>query len=153
MGRPDHWLGSAIACGHHARIADRRLVALGCGVDLAGNCNHIEQVPLRPDELAQIEALPRQTIGVDDPAFVFEGTWERTADSRGVSRTSTEPRASVTVKFTGQTAFLQFAPRPDAHIIQSSSTTWSTRPSRCAARRARPQASRVAAASHPASTR
>jgi hypothetical protein len=112
-----HWLPSRIACGHLVRINGRKLVAMGCGVDLAGEFNRLAQVPLDAPEIAAAEAQPHRTLAATDQASRFEGKWERVQDGQGV-RFVSKGLDTVRVRFRGTAVFLVHGRQPDGRILQ-----------------------------------
>jgi hypothetical protein len=111
------WLSSPIACGHLVRIGGRKLVGLGCGVDLAGGYSRLSQVPLDADEIARAEGAERRAIPAFSPAFELEGEWQRVEDGQG-ERSITEELATARARFEGKAVFLVYGRHPSGHLLK-----------------------------------
>jgi hypothetical protein len=111
------WLRANLACGHLVRIAGRKYVAVGSGVDLAGSFNRLQQVPLDEPEMAAAKAVAKTFVAADSAAFTLEGEWTKEASDLGVRLVSVS-KGVAKARFSGTGVCLRYAQPRDGRILQ-----------------------------------
>ena len=111
----DHFIRQPLSCGYCVRLGEQKHLARGSGVDVAGEFNALEQVPLLPEEIAVARKQLSGRVLVSNKSFRFKGEWEPPADDEG--RTSTDGAAVVEVEFEGDAVFLVHDTVSDGRLV------------------------------------
>ena len=110
-----HFQVIPLACGYCVRTGSaRKHLARGSGVDVAGEYNSLEQVPLSPEEVHEALAAATRCLSAEGGEFEFKGHWNK-PDAAFVS---SDQRASVEVEFVGQTAVLAHDRGPQGRLVR-----------------------------------
>jgi len=99
----DHFIIRPLSSGYCVRFDGQKVLARGSGVDVAGEHNYVEQVPLRPQEIAAARKQATRRVPASDKSFRFKGEWEAL---EGGGQKSSQVAAWVQVAFEGPTVFL-----------------------------------------------
>jgi hypothetical protein len=103
-----------LACGYCVRTGDDKRLARGSGVDMAGEYNHIEQLPLSPEETEVAIASAAHRLSAESGSFEFKGRWEK----QDKSFVSTDQQASIEVEFVGPVAVLIHDRLPQGRLVR-----------------------------------